>query len=133
VDWTSLANEQRALKQQMESRFRAAFPEAVAVVDPVLQMRRKLAEARHAAGKPDSGDFLAMIETVMTGMKDLPEGGLRVLSYESGRMTLELAATAEPIVNRIVARLAQSGLSVDRSAASKRPGGGTVVITVRAS
>jgi len=133
VDWTSLANEQRALRQQMESRFRASFPEAVAVVDPALQMRRKLAEARHAAGQSDSGDFLPMIEKVMAGMKDLPEGGLRVLSYESGRMTLELAATEEAAVNRIVTRLTQSGMSVERSAAVKRPGGGTVVITVRAS
>jgi len=133
VDWTSLANEQRALRQQMESRFRASFPEAVAVVDPALQMRRKLAEARHAAGQSDSGDFLPMIETVMAGMKDLPEGGLRVLSYERGRMTLELAATEEAAVNRIVTRLTQSGMSVERSTAVKRPGGGTVVITVRAS
>ncbi len=132
VDWTSLANEQRSLRQQMESRFRASFPEAVAVVDPALQMRRKLAEARHAAGQSDSGDFLPMIEKVMAGMKDLPEGGLRVLSYESGRMTLELAATEEA-ANRIAKRLTQSGMSVERSAAVKRPGGGTVVITVRAS
>ena len=36
-----------------------------------------------------------MVETVMAAMKDLPEGGLRVLSYESGRMSLELAATEE--------------------------------------
>jgi len=133
VDWMSLANEQRALRQQMESRFRASFPDAVAVVDPVLQMRRKLAEARHAAGQPDSGDFLPMIETVMTGMKNLPEGSLRVLSYESGRMTLEFAATAEASVNAILTRLTQAGMSVERSAASNRPGGGTVVITVRAS
>jgi general secretion pathway protein L len=133
VDWTSLANEQRALRQQMESRFRASFPEAVAVVDPALQMRRKLAEARHAAGQSDSGDFLPMIETVMAGMKDLPEGGLRVLSYESGRMTLELAVNEEAAINRIVTRLTQSGMSVERSTAVKRPGGGTVVITVRAS
>jgi general secretion pathway protein L len=132
VDWTSLANEQRSLRQQMESRFRASFPEAVAVVDPVLQMRRKLAEARHAAGQPDNGDFLPMIEKVMAGTKDLPEGGLRVLSHESGRMTLELAATEEA-ANRIVKRLTQSGMSVERFAAVKRPGGGTVVITVRAS
>jgi general secretion pathway protein L len=133
IDWTSLANEQRALRQQMESRFRASFPEAIAVVDPALQMRRKLAEARHAAGQSDSGDFLPMIEKVMTGMKDLPEGGLRVLSYESGRMTLELAATEEAAVNRIVTRLTQTGMSVESSAALKRPGGATVVITVRAS
>ncbi len=133
VDWTSLANEQRTLRKQMESRFRASFPEAVAVVDPVLQMRRKLAEARHATGQSDSGDFLPMVETVMAAMKDLPEGGLRVLSYESGRMSLELAATEEAAVNRIVAKLTQSGMSVERSAAPKRPGGGTVVLTVRAS
>ena len=133
VDWMSLANEQRALRQQMESRFRASFPDAVAVVDPVLQMRRKLAEARHAAGQPDSGDFLPMIETVMAGMKNLPEGSLRILSYESGRMTLELAATAEASVSAILTRLTRAGMSVERRAASKRPGGGTVVITVRAS
>jgi general secretion pathway protein L len=133
VDWTSLANEQRTLRKQMESRFRASFPEAVAVVDPVLQMRRKLAEARHATGQSDSGDFLPMIETVMAAMKGLPEGSLRVLSYESGRMSLELAATEEAAVNRIVAKLTQSGMSVERSAAPKRPGGGTVVLTVRAS
>jgi general secretion pathway protein L len=132
VDW-SLANEQRALRQQMESRFRASFPEAVAVVDPALQMRRKLTEARHAAGQSDSGDFLPMIEKVMAGTKDVPAGGLLVLSYESGRMTLELAATEEATVNRIVTRLTQSGMRVERSAASKRPGGATTVITVWAA
>ena len=133
IDWTSLAHEQRALRQQMESRFRAAFPDAVAVVDPALQMRRKLVEARHAAGQSDSGDFLPMIEKVMAGMKDLPAGGLRIVSYESGRMTLEVAANDEAAVHRIVTRLVQSGLSVEPAAALKRPGGATVVITVRAS
>jgi len=133
VDWTSLASEQRALRQQMESRFRAAFPDAVAVADPALQMRRKLAEVRHAAGQPDSGDFLPMIGKVMAAMKDLPAGTLRILSYDSGRMTLDLAANDEAAVQRVVTRLAQSGLSVEPFAASKRPGGATVVITVRAS
>ncbi len=133
VDWTLLANEQRSLRRQMESRFRASFPEAVAVVDPALQMRRKLAEARHAAGQSDNGDFLPMIEKVMAGTKGVPEGALRVLSYESGRMTLELTAAEEAAVNSIVTRLTQSGMSVERSVATNRPGGGTVVITVRAS
>ncbi len=133
MDWTSLANEQRTLRQQMESRFRAAFPDAVAVVDPALQMRRKLAEAHHAAGQPDSGDFLPMIGKVTAAMKDLPAGGLRIVSYESGRMTLEFAANDRTAVQRIVTRLVQSGLSVEPSAALARPAGATVVITVRAS
>jgi general secretion pathway protein L len=95
-------------------------------------MRRKLAEARHAAGQSDSGDFLPMIEKVMAGLKELPAGSMRIVSYESGRLTLELAAIEEAAVRRIVARLLQAGLSADTSV-STRPGSGTVVITVRAS
>ncbi len=132
VDWARLAHEQRALRQGMDLRFRATFPDTVAVADPALQMRRKIAEARHGAGRPDSGDFLPMIAKLTAGMQGLPEGGLRVLSYESGRMALELAATDEATVNRILARLTQPGVSVERSTATTRAGGATVVITVRA-
>jgi general secretion pathway protein L len=137
VDWTRLASEQRSLRAHMVARFRAAFPDAVAVADPALQMRRKLAEARHAAGQPDSGDFLPMIVNVAAALKQVPPGGLRVASYESGRMTLELAGVEDAGVRRIVARLLQAGLQVDKGAtaapAAARSGGGTVVITVRSS
>jgi general secretion pathway protein L len=124
IDWTLLANEQRAVRAQMEARFRSAFPDAVAVVDPALQMRRQLAAARRRAGVPDGGDFAPMIEKVATGLKELPAGALRTVSYESGRMTLELAAIEEAALRRIVARLAQTGLIVDVT--------GTKLITVRA-
>ena len=133
TDWALLAAEQRGLRRHMEARFRAAFPDTVAVADPALQMRRKLAEVRRAAGLSDSGDFPPMIENVAVGLRELPMGSLRVVSYESGRMTLELAAVDEAAVRRLVARLLQTGLSVDASSASKRPGSGTVVLTVRSS
>lgn len=133
VDWARLASEQRGLRQQMETRFRAAFPEALAVADPALQMRRNLAEARHAAGQTDDSDFLPMVVKVAGALKGAPAGGLRVLSYESGRMTLELAAVSEPNVRRIVARLLESGMRAEASAASARTGGETVILTVRTS
>jgi len=123
ADWMLLAAEQRAVRAQMEARFRSAFPGAVAVVDPALQMRRQLAAARHRAGLPDGGDFAPMIDKVSIGLKELPAGGLRTVSYESGRMTLELAATDETALRRIVARLARTGLIVDVA--------GTKLITVR--
>ena len=133
VDWRTLENEQRSLRQQMEARFRASFPETVAVVDPVLQMRRQLAEARHDAGQTDSGDFLPMIGNVTAALKELPADAVRVVSYERGRMTLELAINDDAALQRILTRLAQSGLSVDPAAAVQRPGGATAVITVRTS
>lgn len=112
TSWTLLASDQRALRQQMEARFRTVFPDSVAVVYPALQMRRKLAETRHAAGLSDSSDFLPMIEQVAVATKEFPAGTIRTVSYEGGRMTLELA-TNEEAARRIVARLIQSGLSVD--------------------
>ncbi len=133
ADWTLLAADQRALRQQMEARFRAVFPDAVAVVDPALQMRRKLAEARQAAGLSDSGDFLPMIEQVAAAARELPDGTVRAVSYEGGRMTLELAANQEAAVQRIVARLLQSGLSVDRSPVPAGAASATVILMVRAS
>ncbi len=130
-DWTRLASEQRRLRAQMEARFRTTFPDAVAVADPALQMRRKLAEARHAVGQADAGDFLPMLGNVAAALKDLPPGGLRVASYESGRMTVELAAVEDAAVRRILARLLQAGMRAE--AAPTRAGSGAVVITVRAS
>jgi general secretion pathway protein L len=133
ADWTRLASEQRSLRAQMESRFRAAFPDAVAVADPALQMRRKLTDARHAAGQPDGGDFLPMIEKVATALKEVPVGALRIASYESGRMTLELATVEEVAVRRIVTRLVQAGMQVDTAPGGTRSGNSTVVLTVRSS
>lgn len=131
VDWTLLANEQRGLRRQMEQQFRAVFPEAVAVVDPALQMRRNLAQARHVAGRPDSGDFLPMIEQVAAGMKDLPAGSLRTAAYDNGRLTLQINSADPAAVKRLVARLQQSGLEVTTTAPAQ--GSGLVVLSVRAS
>jgi general secretion pathway protein L len=113
ADWTQLASEQRAVRAEMQARFRSVFPDAVSVADPALQMRRQLAVARHRAGLPDGGDFAPMTEKVAAGLKDLPAGGLRTVSYESGRMTLELAPIEEAALRRLVARLSQAGLIVD--------------------
>jgi general secretion pathway protein L len=124
VDWAQLAREQRALRAQMEARFRGAFPDAVSVTDPALQMRRQLAAARHRAGLPDGGDFTPMIEKVVLGLKALPAGGLRIVSYEGGRMILELGAVDEPLLRRTAAQLAQAGLNAQVTGARQ--------ITVRA-
>jgi general secretion pathway protein L len=123
-DWMLLGSERRAVLAQMEARFRSAFPDAVAVSDPALQMRRQLAAQRHRAGVPDGGDFAPMIEKVATGLKELPAGALRTVSYEGGRMTLELATIEETGLQRVGARLVQAGLIVDMT--------GKKLITVRA-
>lgn len=129
IDWSALAREQRALRREMVAQFRASFPEAVAVVDPELQMRRKLAQMRHAAGKPDAGDFLPMIERVAQVTRDLPAGSLRTLSYDSGRVKLELAGLQPAALRGLVARLTGAGMSLVEAPLANR---GTVTIQLRA-
>lgn len=131
ADWALLANEERALHQQMETRFRALFPAAVAVVDPALQMRRKLVEARHAAGVPDTADFLPMIKAVGPGLSELAPGSLRAVSYDSERMTLELAAE-EGLVNRIAAHLRENDLRADINPLPADAEGEIIVLAVTA-
>ncbi len=117
IDWSMLATEQRSLRHQMEARFRAAFPETLAVVDPALQMRRKLAQARHAAGRMDSGDFLPMAEKAAAALKDVP-ATLHAASYDSGRLALEFSAIDDAAARRFVERLRETGLSAERSRGS---------------
>lgn len=133
VDWTILRGEQRTLRQQMESRFRAAVPDAVAVVDPALQMRRKLADARHAAGVSDAGDFLPMMEKTAVALKELPAGSLRVAAYEQGRLSLELTGIDEPAARRFMLRLLQSATNLDATLAPVRSGNGAFIVTVNPS
>lgn len=131
VDWTSLAQEKRAIHQQMEMRFRSVFPAAVAVSDPALQMRRKLAEARAAVGQPDNGDFLPMIKQIANATKELPAGTLSALSYESGRMTLEFLAIDTANLQRITARLLEVGMTVDTVPTTPVAGNNKTILTVQ--
>lgn len=131
VDWAMLAGKQRALLQQMETRFRNVFPDTSTVVDPALQMRRKLTEVRHAGGLADSGDFLPMTEKVAASLKEVGPISLRTISYESGRLTIEIPAIEEGILQRLKILLVQSGLNVDIPPPSARTESKTIVMTVR--
>jgi general secretion pathway protein L len=131
ADRMRLGSEQQQLRQRMEARFRQVFPDAVAIADPALQMRRQLAQARHAANRPDDGDFAAMLGKVVPALKGAPSAPLRALSYEDGRMTLELSAPGDALVQQLQARLSQAGLLVDVTQTARPATRGTVTLTLR--
>ena len=133
ADWSRLATQERGLRRQMDARFRESFPDAVAVVNPPLQMRRKLADARHAAGQTDSGDYLPMLGRIAEATGNLAAGAMRAVSYENGSMTLEIAGVDGAGIRGIVARLQQAGMRVDSPAADGGGGKNLVFITVRSS
>lgn len=131
ADRMRLASEQQQLRQQMEARFRALFPDAVAVADPVLQMRRQLARARHGANQPDVGDFPVMLGKVSEALASAPTTQLRALSYEDGRMTLELKAPGDALARQVQQLLTEAGFAVDTVPVAHRATNGTVTLTLR--
>jgi general secretion pathway protein L len=116
----------------MAAQFRATIPDAVAVVDPVLQMRRKIAEARHAVGRPENGDFLPLFEQVASAAEELKAGVPRAATYDNARLTFEFPVAAEAGVRLVVARLLDAGLGVELHAGPPtRSGGATLILSVR--
>jgi len=82
-----LARERSALHAQAESIFRAAFPEAKAVVDPRLQMERNLAELRRSRGLASGDDFLVRLTEAARGT----QGPVGAVEYANGRLEIRHA------------------------------------------
>jgi len=111
ADWARLAIEARGLRGDMDAAFRKAFPDAKAVVDPALQMRRNVADLRRAAGEPDASDFVPVLAKLAPA---LAAAGLRPqsLRYERGELALDLAVTPDDTRERVASRLQVPGLRV---------------------
>jgi len=128
ADWSRLAVEARGLRSDMDAAFRKTFPDAKAIVDPALQMRRNVADLRRAAGEADATDFVPVLAKLAPA---LAAAGLRLqsLRYERGELALDLAVAPDDTRERVAGRLQVPGLrvQVERIAA----GAGGPVATVR--
>jgi len=74
----------------MQKTFRATFGDTVTLVNAPLQMQRNLAELRHAAGLPDAGDFLPLLNLAGRSLSALPAGSVASMHYEAGRLDLDI-------------------------------------------
>lgn len=111
ADWSRLAYEARRLRGDTEAAFRKSFPEAKAVVDPALQMRRNVADLRRAAGEPDATDFVPVLAKLAPA---LAAAGLRPqsLRYERGELALDLVVAPDDTREKVASRLQVPGLRV---------------------
>jgi general secretion pathway protein L len=129
ADWSRLAYEARGLRGDMEAAFRKAFPEANAVVDPALQMRRNVADLRRAAGEPDTADLvpvLAKLAPALAAASLRPES----LRYERGELALELRLAPDETRENLARRLQVPGLRVQVEHVGAGAGGPVATVRV---
>jgi general secretion pathway protein L len=83
LQWGWLSWQAKNYRQTIESSFRSVSPQG-AMVDPLLQMRRQVDSARHAAGQLSGGDFLNLLDALAA----LPanQAAISELSFENARL-----------------------------------------------
>lgn len=121
ADWARLSWENRQLRGEMNQVFKDTFPQTQAIVDPVLQMQRQLADLRRARGFIEPGDFLHALNATAGQV-----GGVAGLGYESGRLTLAQPAATD--LDGLRGMLAGQGYQLAERAASGEGGERSLVI-----
>ncbi|UCE32574.1 MAG: hypothetical protein JSW68_06670, partial [Burkholderiales bacterium] len=104
------------LRAGLEQRFRDAFPEAKAIVDPVLQMRRNLADLRARSGQLGPDDFVPLLTRFGQALGPRAVDALAAVDYREGRLEVKFqpgyvdSASMRQTLERACTRL---GLSID--------------------
>jgi general secretion pathway protein L len=124
--WLKL-REERQLRNQMNTAFREAFPRVPVVLDPLVQMRRALADMRAGAGTGDAGDFLPLAASFAQAAQ-MDAESVRLIEYRDRALLVRLEARAVDSAAKrdaLVERLAKAGLAAKfaESILSVRRGG----------
>jgi general secretion pathway protein L len=110
-----LENEARGLRTQMETAFRSAFPEATAVVDPVLQTQRQLGGLRARAGLASADDFSVLNAQLAQLLSSAPLGSVAGVEFREGTLKVKFkpgTADNPGLQNALRAQAIQQGLNL---------------------
>lgn len=126
LEWALFALEKRTLNNHMEQVFRETFGAEAVIVDAPLQMRRNVANLRHAAGTADDADFLPLLDRFAAIAETQPGLRQRTVRYADGKLDVELALPGKAALDSLQQRLAETGLMVQLTD-SQESGAETVV------
>lgn len=112
LEWALLLNEKNQQTKAMQRTFRATFGDAVMLVNAPLQMQRNLAELRHVAGVPDTGDFLPLLGLASRSLASLPVGSVVAMHYEAARLDIDIRLARREDFLKLKQSMQSSGVSV---------------------
>lgn len=115
AQYARLSAEADRLNAQVETVYREAFPEARNVVDPKVQMERRLDALRGGGGAGGFGGLLASAGPALSSVSGARLGALR---YKDDALQIELRLANLQELDNLKQRLAQAGLEVQIDTAS---------------
>ncbi len=116
-EYFSLRSRDSELYAAIEKVYRDTFPQAKNVVNPRLQMERKLDELRGGGGGTAFTHLMAGSGAVLAESKGLTVQSLR---YKQGELELELNVEGLPVLDQLKSALQEKQLNVEVRSATAR-------------
>jgi general secretion pathway protein L len=117
-DWWRLKSEADGLRTAMTRIYKSAFPKETVIVDPVVQMRQKIAAAKRDSGQAAPDDFTALAAAFgeawagATQGRKPGESGIAGLEYRERSLFVKLKPEGEAPTEQVKKLLADRGLSL---------------------
>jgi len=120
VSYFQLKSQSREIQAQIIQTYRSAFPNAKNIVNPRVQMERKLKSLRGGSGG-DSSSALGLLTSAATVFKSTAGLTIKSLRYKDGKLNVDLIIKDLQTLDAIKLQLTQNeGLSVDIVNANSR-------------
>lgn len=118
IDWLRMKREADALQKSMILSYKAAYPNETAIIDPVVQIRQKIAAAQHASGQATPEDFAALLANFSAAWSSVMQGDQALMiagiDYRERNLLIKLKPDAAPPLAAIKAALARHALTLSQ-------------------
>jgi general secretion pathway protein L len=122
IDWWRLKSEADSLRTTMTQIYKSAFPKDPVIVDPLAQMRQKIAAAKRESGQAAPDDFTALagafgeawtrvMQAQRAGKSAAP--GIAALEYRDRSLFVRLKPEGKAPTEQMKTALAGRALSLD--------------------
>ena len=125
IDWWRMKSETNSLRADMIQIYKSAYPKESVIIDPVAQMRQKIAIAKHNSGLPAPDDFTAIVAAfgeawASTVAKAGKATEIAALDYHEHSLFVRLKPGVESPTQQMKAALAKYQLALEL--APEQPG-----------
>lgn len=141
IDWWHMKTEANSLRASMIQVYKSAFPKETVIIDPVAQMKQKIAMARHDTGLAAADDFTTITATFGEAWASVAAASgkspaLAALEYRERSLFVRLKPYTGPanmrddeaLTQQMKATLAERNLSLDQE-----PSGSAAVWKIRSA
>jgi general secretion pathway protein L len=97
TDWWRLRSEGLQLRDEITEIYRRSFPNETVVLDPLAQIKQKIAASRQASGQLNTSDFLVLAAALGEVWREAGNDlrAIDALDYRDGTLTIKLKQAAQ--------------------------------------